>query len=187
MSLINITNNDLNLIKKDQQQLAAIDNKLLVIRKNAIFETLKAATEARIELIKRMKRWIDTLESKIFEADYMKKLSVKETMNLFKYINNANMRVLDKIDKLESVLNVYIKEQTTQQNKASVKKDVEGLQEIRKSVLDKVNAFLKTNTSDAVIVDDNEDISIENNFTDDIKKELEELDVDINKIDLDNL
>lgn len=188
MSLVNITKNDLSLIEKEQQQLATVDNKLLSVRKAAIFDTLKAATEARIELIKRMKRWIDALEAKIFEAEYLKELSVQQTMSLFKYINNANMKVLDKIDKLESVLNAYVRENANQEKleQSGVKKEVEGLQEIKKSVLDKVNEFLKTNTSDAVIVEE-ENIDTDNEFAEEMKKELENLDVNISKIELDDL
>lgn len=186
MSLVNITNNDLKLIEKEQQQIATIDTQLLSIRKTAIFDTLKAATDARIELIKRMKIWIDALEKKIFDANYLADLSVKETMLLFKYINNANMRVLDKIDKLEAVLNAYAREATNNKENIVNKKEMDGLQEIKKSVLDKVNQFLKTNTSDAVIVDeDKEDTKSE--FAEEMKKELETLDVDISKIDLDDV
>lgn len=183
MSSVNVTKTDLNNIEEEQKALVSLDNRLLSIRKNAIFDTLKAATDARVKMITRMAKWIDKLETKIFSPNYLEELSVKETIALFKYVNGINLKVIDKIDRLEAVLNAYSKSDTPEV--LSTGTQVSDLQDLKRSILEKFQQTLKTNTVDAEIVNNGDD-----DFTDvpkDMKEELDDLEVEIDKINLDDL
>lgn len=206
MSSIKLTKNDLSVLDKSVDKMSAVDRQLIDVRKKAIFQALSAATSARVNMIQNTQKWLAEMERKIFNPVFINDLSPSRAIALFKYINNLNLKALIETDRLEIVLNNYIQSGAMELN-AEMNKDNAKTADIKKlkgEIMEKLSGILKSNMSDAVVVDPERDKAFkeidkelepddgeipENVNIEDVKeseeKTMEDLDAQLSKIDLD--
>ncbi len=206
MSSIKLTKNDLSVLDKSVDKMSAVDRQLIDVRKKAIFQALSAATSARVSMIQNTQKWLAEMERKIFNPVFINDLSPSRAIALFKYINNLNLKALIETDRLEIVLNNYIQSGAMELN-AEMNKDNAKTADIKKlkgEIMEKLSGILKSNMSDAVVVDPERDKAFkeidkelelddgeipENVNIEDVKeseeKTMEDLDAQLSKIDLD--
>ena len=183
-----------------------VDRQLINVRKQAIFQALSTATAARVSMINNVQKWLGEMEKKIFNPAFINDLNPAKAIALFKYINNLNLKALIETDKLEIVLNNYVQSGALELN-AEMNKDNAKTADIKKlkgEIMEKLSGILKSNMSDAVVVDDDKakifetmDKELEpddDKIPDDLpiidtkdveEKTMDELDAQLSKIDLD--
>jgi hypothetical protein len=204
MSLVKLTKTDLKTLDDQADKMNRVDQQLVDVRKKAIFQALSTATNARINMIQNTQKWLGEMEKKIFNPAFINDLNPAKTIALFKYINNLNLKALMETDKLEVVLNSYIQsgamEMSAELNKDNAK--TADIRQLKGDIMTKLSSILKTNMSDAVVVDDSKDkpnkedeTDCKNETTEDVTTDLDDvkkaetdsvddLDLRLSKIDL---
>jgi hypothetical protein len=206
MSSIKLTKTDLKTMDDHTDKMNQVDRQLINVRKQAIFQALSTATAARVSMINNVQKWLGEMEKKIFNPAFINDLNPAKAIALFKYINNLNLKALIETDKLEIVLNNYVQSGALELN-AEMNKDNAKTADIKKlkgEIMEKLSGILKSNMSDAVVVDDDKakifetmDKELEpddDKIPDDLpiidtkdveEKTMDELDAQLSKIDLD--
>lgn len=190
MSLVKLTKTDLKTIDNQNDKMNQVDKQLVDVRKQSIFQALTTATTARVNMIQNTQRWLATMENKIFNPAFINDLNPSKTIALFKYINNLNLKVLVETDRLEVVLNNYIQsgalDTSAEMNKDNVK--TADIRQLKTDIMSKLSGILHNNTSDAVIVPETtnpkEDNDITNKDEDKQENTMDDIDLQLSKIDL---
>jgi hypothetical protein len=178
----------LSLIEKDNRAISEEDQKLLETRKTAIFETLNEATKVRLNMLQRISKWISIIEEKLFSSENMKEMSVSSAINLFKYINNINMKIVNKIDKFEAILNLYAKN-NMDQNGNSNTDEKQKMHDLKMEIYKSLNNNFKNQSIpiDAEIINNDEIDKDEIQIDDDLKKELDNIEDSLDNLDIEDL
>lgn len=106
--IIKVSKQDMLSVDNYSKQLAEQNRKIAVLRKKQLYSNLKSATELRIDTARNIKNWIDTLSAKIFSPESMEKMDISRAIQLFKYVNNINLKVLADSNRLEEILGKYL-------------------------------------------------------------------------------
>ncbi len=184
MSLVKLTKTDLKTLDDQADKMNRVDQQLVDVRKKAIFQALSTATNARINMIQNTQKWLGEMEKKIFNPAFINDLDPAKTIALFKYINNLNLKALMETDKLEMVMNSYIQsgamEMSAELNKENAK--TADIRQLKGDIMTKLSSILKTNMSDAVVVDDSKDKQNKENETDCNNESTEDVTTDLNDV-----
>jgi len=208
MSSVKLTRTDLKTVEKTNDKMSNIDNHLVEVRKQSLFQALSTATTTRIKVVERIQMWMDVMEKKIFSPAFIAELDPSKTIALFKYINNLNLKVLVETDRLELVLNNYIQsgamEMNADLNKGTANKT--DIKQLKTDIMEKLSGLLKGNIADAEIVKkglktkesdlqhmqndvkteltDEERAELNNIVDEDTQKTMNDLDAELDNLDL---
>jgi len=106
--IMKVSKNDVLSVDEYSRKVAEQNRKLALLRKKQLYSNLKSATELRIDTARNIKNWIDTLSAKIFSPEAMEKMDISRAIQLFKYVNNINLKVLADSNRLEEILGKYL-------------------------------------------------------------------------------
>lgn len=106
--IMKVSKNDVLSVDEYSRKVAEQNRKLALLRKKQLYSNLKSATELRIDTARNIKNWIEILSEKIFSQESMKKMDISRAIQLFKYVNNINLKVLADSNRLEEILGKYL-------------------------------------------------------------------------------
>lgn len=106
--IMKVSKQDIISVDEYSRKLADQNRKIALLRKKQLYANLKSATEMRINTARKIQEWTQILSDKIFSPEAMEKLDVSRAIQLFKYVNNINLKVLADSNRLEEILGKYL-------------------------------------------------------------------------------
>lgn len=97
-------------IESATNKLSAIEQfnkKIQILRKRQLYGCLKEGTKLRGELTKKLRGWIQMLESRLFDPQTMKDLDIRQVISLFKYLGQYSIQLMDQVNDVEGLLKAY--------------------------------------------------------------------------------
>ena len=179
-SKIKIDSKELAIIDKENKDVENLNNNILIMRKKQLYLQVAESSKQRLKLLKRITKWIDLLEEKIFSDDAINEMDVDKAISLFKYISNLNLKTLMQTDRLEEILGKYLEsgafelQRDLNNGKLNVKED---LGDMKKEIMTIISNSLKSNTTDAEIVNRKAESIVDEIEIDDLE-ELPKVDID---------
>lgn len=106
--IVKVSKKDILSVDEYNKKVAEQNRKIAVLRKKQLYANLKSATEMRINTARNIQEWTQKLSDKIFSAEVMEKMDISRAIQLFKYVNNINLKVLADSNRLEEILGKYL-------------------------------------------------------------------------------
>jgi len=181
-----IDSKELQILDKENKDIESLNQNILVMRKKQLYGQLAESSNQRLRLLKSITKWIEMLEVKIFDADNIDEMDIDKAISLFKYVSNLNLKTLVQTDRLEEVLGKYLDSGALELQKGindgsiDVKQDVHL---IKKEIMETIAGLVHKNTSDAVIIE-NEEIIVDKGLEEEVDDIITDIIPDI-ELDLD--
>ena len=161
--IIKISKQDMLSVDDYSKQLAEQNRKIAVLRKKQLYNNLKSATELRIKTAKNINEWTEKLSAKIFSPEAMEKLDISRAIQLFKYVNNINLKVLADSNRLEEILGKYLQAGLLDNLDEHGEVTPSANDDIKNEVLSKLRKLVETVGNDEVV--EAETVNVEEQFS----------------------
>jgi hypothetical protein len=149
--IMKVSKNDVLSVDEYSRKVAEQNRKLALLRKKQLYSNLKSATELRIDTARNIKKWIDILSAKIFSPEAMEKMDISRAIQLFKYVNNINLKVLADSNRLEEILGKYLQAGLLDSVDDHGEVKTSSNDDIKNEVLTKLRKLVSLDTSGDVI------------------------------------
>ena len=175
--IMKVSKRDIVSVDEYSRKLADQNRKIALLRKKQLYANLKSATEMRINTARKIQEWTQILSDKIFSPEAMEKLDVSRAIQLFKYVNNINLKVLADSNRLEEILGKYLQAGLLDNVDDNGEVKTATNDDIKNEVLSKLRKLVELGNGDDVI--DAETVNDESSKQDSEKttdKDIERLD-----------
>lgn len=174
--IIKVSKQDALSVDNYSKQLAEQNRKIAVLRKKQLYNNLKSATELRIKTARNINEWTEKLSEKIFSPEAMEKMDMSRAIQLFKYVNNINLKVLADSNRLEEILGKYLQAGLLDSVDEHGEVAPSANDDIKNEVLSKLRKLVETVGNDEVV--EAETVKVEEPFPESERT----TDDDINKV-----
>lgn len=107
-NLVTLTNNSLAYLDEEKKAVDDLNAKILRCRKNALAKSLTESTLIRTDMIKKIKRWTDVIETRLFDPVVIKEMDINKVMSLMKLVTMFSVKIFAQVNQMESVLKAYM-------------------------------------------------------------------------------
>ena len=106
--IIRIGRSDLRSIDERNSTIENLNRKIQILRKRQLLNTLKESTTVRIDLLTKLRSWIDKLDKRIFSDESINNMSLDKVISLFKYVGNFTLKMMHQMNDLEKIVKEYL-------------------------------------------------------------------------------
>lgn len=107
-SLVTLTKNELTYLEEENKAVTDLNRKIVKFRKTALAKSLMDSTQVRTDIVKKIKKWIDIIETRLFDPVVMKELDINKVMSLMKIVTMFSVKIFNQVDKMEGILKSYL-------------------------------------------------------------------------------
>lgn len=165
--IISLTKNDLKNYNDYSNSITKYNTNLTRLRQHHLLMALKESTDTRIEIIGKIRNWINILEKRIFNPDLIDQMDINKVIALFKFVGSFSLKMLGQMNDIETIFKAYTESSSALQSirncQNAGKKDKNEVDKLKKEILQGFMTNFKENIDDASIVqkDKDEKTSIE--------------------------
>lgn len=189
--VIRVTAADIEQILERKDAIEKFNTKLRILREQSLYDSLTVATKMRMDMMQKAKNWLDMLEKRVFDATVINNLDIAKVISLMKYVSNVSLRLMAQMNDIEKIFKTYVESslassnimptiQGGNPNRTEDEKNIKDM--LMKALTDaiKVNAE-PADIRHAEIVETKPTPDVQIDGVSDIFKDLESLDVEIEK------
>lgn len=106
--LVTLTKNALTYLEDEKKAVDELNAKILRCRKNSLAKSLTESTMIRTDMIKKIKKWTDIIETRLFDPTVIKEMDINKVMSLMKLVTMFSVKIFAQVNQMESVLKAYL-------------------------------------------------------------------------------
>jgi hypothetical protein len=106
--IVSLTKNELTYLEEENKAVTDLNRKIVKFRKTALAKSLMDSTQVRTDIVKKIKKWIDIIETRLFDPVVMKELDINKVMSLMKIVTMFSVKIFNQVDKMEGILKSYL-------------------------------------------------------------------------------
>lgn len=137
----------LNTAKDRNTSIELFNKKIATMRKRQLLTALHTATTVRVELIQKIKNWINMLEKRIFDPTIIQEMDLNKVIGLFKFVSQYSLKMLAQINDMEELFKKYTETMQVMDNldkKPSASLSSDEVTEMKKNLMKAFIDNLKT-------------------------------------------
>lgn len=174
--IIRITKNEMRSIDDRSGVIENLNRKIQIIRKRQLLTTLKEATSARLDLLHKMKNWIDMLDKRIFDQNNIDNMSLDKVIALFKYVGNFSLKMMSQMNDVEGIMREYLETQniSSKFEQAKITGTDEEQKQLKKELMKSFMDSMKQTAAEAIVSTQKQEVQQQI----DLKNEIEASELD---------
>lgn len=174
--IIRITKNEMRSIDDRSGVIENLNRKIQIIRKRQLLTTLKEATSARLDLLHKMKNWIDMLDKRIFDQNNIDNMSLDKVISLFKYVGNFSLKMMSQMNDVEGIMREYLETQniSSKFEQAKITGTDEEQKQLKKELMKSFMDSMKQTAAEAIVSTQKQEVQQQI----DLKNEIEASELD---------
>lgn len=141
-----VSENEIQGLEKRINEMNTVAMSFHGIRQKQILRELSNAGKARTRMLRRLERWMNLLETKLFDPAIMAQIDIPKLISLMKFVSTLNLRTVSSMSKLDDVMGKYFeimyKNNIKDQDIKEVKEEIQGLNEVKKDIFDSLKKAL---------------------------------------------
>lgn len=151
--IITIQKKDLRVIEDRSDTIDNLNRKIQIIRKRQLMATLKETTGVRLDLLRKLKGWIDKLDKRLFSDDSINNMSLDKVISLFKYVGTFSLKMMGQMNDIENIMKEYIQTASVSEKVSTLGQNGNPTQqnELKKELLRSFMDSIKQSAAEAIV------------------------------------
>ena len=135
--------------------MLSMNQKLVRMRQMHLLKCLQESTEVRVEILQKIRNWINILESRIFNPDVINQMDLNKVMALFRFVGQFSLKLLAQMNDVESLMKTYIETSNSlaalQRDSMKGGKKPDDVNDMKKEILKNFMDALNKNVEEAEV------------------------------------
>lgn len=181
---LTLSKSEMSFLSKTEDELSCFNKRLMQVRRINLQNSFIEATNTRLSILKKIRKWIELLEVRIFDHSTIMNLDIDKVIVLLKLAMRYTDRILTQIQCSEKAMKMYAEIDNLNVKLENIKNapgiDNNARNELKEKMLKAVMSSLSDSISDIEVVEQKKVESLQADEQQ-FEKELGELEKEINE------
>lgn len=105
--IIKLNKGSLDQMILRNEAIVSHNQKIIRLRQQQLMKALQESTTLRIDIMGKVRNWIDLLEKRIFDPNVLDQMDMNKVMSLFRFVGTFTLKILAQLNDIESVMKSY--------------------------------------------------------------------------------